>query len=72
MVNELNKKATKKEVAAVASGSPAGVYATVAVLTTADPDHSKIYVVTADNIKRKYNIILGTYYRYYWTLDFLN
>lgn len=32
----------------VASGSPAGVYATVTALTTADPDHSKIYVVTAD------------------------
>ena len=33
---------------AVASGSPAGVYSTVSALTTADPDHSKIYVVTAD------------------------
>ena len=31
-----------------ASGSPAGVYATVSALTTADPDHSRIYVVQAD------------------------
>lgn len=30
------------------SGSPAGVYATVSDLETADPDHDKIYVVTAD------------------------
>lgn len=32
----------------VASGSPAGVYATVSALTEADPDHTKIYLVTAD------------------------
>ena len=32
----------------VASGSPAGVYATASALSTADPDHSKIYVVEAD------------------------
>ena len=30
------------------SGSPAGVYATVSDLETADPDHDKIYVVTAN------------------------
>ena len=30
------------------SGSPAGVYATAAALTSDDPDHSKIYLVTAD------------------------
>lgn len=47
LTNELNNKATKDEVQAVASGSPAGVYATVLDLTTADPDHSKIYVVSA-------------------------
>lgn len=29
------------------SGTPAGVYSTVSDLTTADPNHSKIYVVTA-------------------------
>ena len=48
LTNELNNKATKDEVQAVASGSPAGVYATVSALATADPDHSKIYVVSAD------------------------
>jgi len=31
----------------IASGSPAGVYSTVTALENADPDHSKIYVVTA-------------------------
>lgn len=36
------------KVTALASGSPAGVYATVSALTTADPDHTKIYLVTAD------------------------
>ena len=48
LTEEINNKATKAEVQAVASGSPAGVYATVSDLTTADPDHSKIYVVSAD------------------------
>lgn len=33
-------------VTAVASGSPAGTYSTVEALTSADPDHSKIYIVT--------------------------
>lgn len=33
----------------VASGSPAGVYNTASDLTTANPDHSHIYLVTADN-----------------------
>jgi len=52
-------KASKQEVAtadnnlqnqinSLASGSPAGAYATVETLTTADPDHSKIYVVNSD------------------------
>ena len=36
------------QVQAVASGSPAGVYATVSALTTADPDHTRIYLVSAD------------------------
>lgn len=48
LTNELNNKATKDEVQAVASGSPAEVYTTVEALITADPNHSKIYVVTAD------------------------
>ena len=36
------------KVDAVSSGSPAGVYATKTALSTADPDHNKIYVVNAD------------------------
>lgn len=48
LTNELANKATKTEVQAVASGSPAGVYETVSALTTADPDHSKIYLVTTN------------------------
>lgn len=48
LTNELNNKATKDEVQAVASGSPAGVYTTVEALITADPNHSKIYVVSAN------------------------
>ncbi len=36
------------QVQAVASGSPAGVYASVSALTTADPDHTRIYLVSAD------------------------
>ena len=36
------------QVSSLAPGGPAGVYATVAALTSADPDHSKIYVVTAN------------------------
>lgn len=43
------------EVQSLASGSPAGVYASVAALTAADPDHSKIYVVTADGKWYYYN-----------------
>ena len=31
----------------IASGSPAGVYPTVSDLTTADPDHDKIYLISA-------------------------
>ena len=38
----------RSEISSLASGSPAGVYATVAALTSADPDHSRIYVVSAD------------------------
>lgn len=55
LTNTLNTLATKTEVQAVASGSPAGVYATIAALTSADPDHSKIYVVTADGHWYYYN-----------------
>lgn len=38
----------ENELSSVASGSPAGVYATTTALASADPDHSKIYLVTAD------------------------
>lgn len=43
------------EIQSVASGSPAGVYATKSDLETADPDHSKIYVVNADGNWYYYN-----------------
>lgn len=43
------------KVDSVASGTPAGVYATVSALTTADPDHSKIYVVAEDGKWYYYN-----------------
>ena len=36
------------KVDAVANGSPAGVYATAEALATADPDHDRVYLVTAD------------------------
>jgi hypothetical protein len=42
-------------VAIATSGSPAGVYDTVADLESADPDHSKIYVVTATGNWYYYN-----------------
>ena len=43
------------QISSLASGSPAGVYATVAALTSADPDHSKIYVVTENGHWYYYN-----------------
>ena len=43
------------EIQSVASGSPAGVYATKSDLETADPNHSKIYVVNADGKWYYYN-----------------
>ena len=43
------------EIQSVASGSPAGVYATKSDLETANPDHSKIYVVNADGNWYYYN-----------------
>ena len=48
LTTKLETLATKTEVQAVASGSPAGVYSTVTALATADPDHSKIYLVLDD------------------------
>lgn len=43
-----NIRTISNKVNSVTSGSPAGVYATKAALESADPDHSKIYVVSAD------------------------
>lgn len=40
--------ALQAQVTSLASGAPKGTYATVADLTSADPDHAHIYVVTAD------------------------
>ena len=43
----------------LSSGSPAGVYATVQDLINANPDHSKIYVVSADGQWYYYNTTLS-------------
>lgn len=43
------------EISIVASGSPAGVYSTLSALQTADPNHSRIYVVSADGYWYYYN-----------------
>jgi len=42
-------------ISSIVSGSPAGVYASAQALATADPDHTKIYLVTADNYWYYYN-----------------
>ena len=44
----LTIQSMQSELASVVSGSPAGVYATTEDLETADPDHSKIYLVSDD------------------------
>lgn len=59
LTNTLRTLATKTEVQAVASGSPAGVYATVAALTAADPNHNKIYLVIEDGNWYYYNTTLS-------------
>lgn len=53
--NKSNITNLQSRVSSLASGGPAGVYATVAALTSADPDHNKIYVVTADGHWYYYN-----------------
>lgn len=55
--NDVNSRIAniETEVSRLTSGSPSGVYATVAALTAADPDHSKIYLVTADGNWYYYN-----------------
>ena len=49
-IDEQNSRITtiENEVSSISSGSPAGIYDTVEDLTTADPDHSKIYIVLDD------------------------
>lgn len=49
------------KVDSVTSGSPSGVYSTVSALTTADPNHDKIYVVTADGHWYYYNNTTNTW-----------
>ena len=49
-INNLNKKIEN-----ATSGSPAGVYATVNDLINANPDHSRIYLVTEDGKWYYYN-----------------
>ena len=53
--NKSNITNLQSQVSSLASGGPAGGYATVAALTAADPDHSKIYVVAADGHWYYYN-----------------
>lgn len=66
LTNELNKKANsisvnediddlQSQINSLSSGGPAGAYATVAALTSADPDHSKIYIVTENGHWYYYN-----------------
>lgn len=43
------------------SGAPSGVYPTVAALTAADPEYSKIYLVTADKNWYYYNSTLESW-----------
>ncbi|MBQ1550979.1 MAG: SGNH/GDSL hydrolase family protein [Bacilli bacterium] len=56
-INTQNNRITGliNDVQNMTSGSPAGTYATVADLTSADPDHDKIYVVLADGKWYYYN-----------------
>jgi len=51
----------QNEMTSLTSGSPAGVYATTDALATADPDHSKIYVVTATGKWYYYNTAGSTW-----------
>lgn len=55
-------------------GSPAGVYSSLSALRSADPDHSKIYVVTADGKWYYYNNgwVAGGNYQASTNLDAVN
>jgi len=52
---ELQDSNLQNQINSISSGSPAGVYSTVSDLETDDPDHDKIYVVTADGKWYYYN-----------------
>lgn len=56
-ISEQNSKiiTIENKVNSVASGSPAGVYDTLSALQSANPDHSKTYVVTEDGKWYYYN-----------------
>lgn len=56
-----NMDSLENQIQGIASGSPAGVYATVEALTTADPDHSKIYIVNSDGYWYYYNTTTNTW-----------
>ena len=45
----------ESKINSVASGSPAGVYSTISALTTADPNHNKIYLVAENGHWYYYN-----------------
>lgn len=62
-INEINENidSLENQIQGIASGSPAGAYATVSALTTADPDHSKIYVVNSDGYWYYYNSTNNTW-----------
>lgn len=49
------------QITSLSSGSPAGTYATVAALTSADPSHSNIYVVLEDGKWYYYNTSSSTW-----------
>ena len=53
-INNINNR-----IDVLSSGSPAGVYATTQDLINANPDHSKIYVVSADGQWYYYNTTLS-------------
>lgn len=52
--------ATKTEVEAVASGSPAGIYSSYQDLVDNDPDHSKIYLVSSNGNWYYYGFVTGS------------
>ena len=56
-----NNQVLNNKIDAVTSGSPAGVYATVSALQSADPDHSKIYVVSYDGKWYYYDSTLSSW-----------